>query len=210
MSRDSQRGGFSLIEILVAMVLLLLIITLIMQVVIPMSRGAVRGSQQIELQQVGTTALNRLADDLQAAAPAGVTRYPTTGLPAPNEKLMISIQALTGVDTLGQQTWSEQLIIYWWKQEEGKLHRMTWPPGYPMGRRPDIDEPFKPTYNELDRLTDNPRGHYKLLGQIKKFDVNLAQVPHVLSLTLEAPAPDGAPPESFTLERRVYLRNERY
>lgn len=209
---SNGRRGFSLIEILIACVLLLLILGLIMEVVIPMGRGTVRGSQQIEMQQVGTSAINRIAEDLSTAPPTGVTRVPTAGPPtvASMDRLIVSIQPLTGVDTVGQQVWADHLIILWWEKASGKLFRMQWPPGYPLTRRPAIDEPFKPTVLELQRLCDNPRGQEKLLGVIKSLDVDVSVTPHVLKVSLEAPAPDGAPPESFTLERRVYLRNERY
>jgi prepilin-type N-terminal cleavage/methylation domain-containing protein len=209
---SSARKGFSLIEILIACVLLLLILGLIMEVVIPMGRGTVRGSQQIELQQVGTMAVNRIAEDLSTAPPAGITRVPSSGPPTSGSgnRLILSIQALTGVDTVGQQVWADHLIILWWEKPSGKLYRMKWPPGYPLTRRPDIDEPFKPTASELQRLCDNPRDQEKLLGIIKSLDIDLSTTPHVLRLFSDAPAPDGAPPETFTLERRVYLRNERY
>ncbi len=207
---SSARKGFSLIEILVACVLLILILTLIFQVVIPMGRGTVRGSQQMELQQVGTNAINKLADDLQKAPPAGITRIPATGPPPGNTPLLLSIQPLSGVDSIGQQVWSEQLIIYWWYPGSQELRRMTWPPGYPLGRRPDIDEPFKPTWNELKRLTDNPRGRDKMIGLVKDLNIDLSVVPHELGVQMEAKSPDGSPPEIFTLSRRVYVRNERY
>lgn len=203
------RRGFSLIEILIACVLLILILGLILEVVVPMGRGTVRGSQQIELQQIGSTVLNRICEDLETAATAGITRYPATGIPAGNQTLLLSIQPLTGVDSAGQQTWSESLILYWWKPQNGKLYRMTWPPGYPLARRPDFDQPFKPTQLELTRLVDNPERE-KFMGVIKTLDLDLSVVPHVLKMSLEANPVGGAPPETFSVERRIYLRNERY
>ncbi|GMU57267.1 MAG: hypothetical protein AMXMBFR33_64130 [Candidatus Xenobia bacterium] len=195
---------------MVGCVLLLLILTLIIQVVVPMGRGAVRGSQQIEIQQVALMAMQKVCADLATAPAAGITRYPTTGAPPPGGTLILAIQAFTGVDTVGQQTWSDQLVIYWWRVDSGKLYRLVWPPGYPVGRRPDIDESFKPTLDELTLITDNPRGEERLLGILKTFDVDLTRVPHTVSLSAEAPAPEGAPPESFSLTRKIYLRNDRY
>lgn len=209
-ARRSRPRAFTLIEIMVGCVLLLLILTLIIQVVIPMGRGAVRGSQQIEIQQVGLMAMQRVCADLSTAPPAGITRYPASGPPAPGGTLFLAIQAFTGVDTVGQQTWSDQLVIFWWRQGSGKLYRLVWPPGYPVGRRPDIDDAFKPTLDELTLITDNPQGQEKLLGILKSFDVDLSRVPHTVSLEVEAPAPEGSPPESFSLTRKIYLRNDRY
>ncbi|HON68422.1 MAG TPA: hypothetical protein PLS23_18185, partial [Phycisphaerae bacterium] len=45
---------------------------------------------------------------------------------------------------------------------------------------PDIDEPFKPTWNELKRLTDNPRGRDKMIGLVKDLNIDLSVVPHEL------------------------------
>ncbi|MCE7872438.1 hypothetical protein DYH09_18950 [bacterium CPR1] len=208
--RTRRARAFTLIEILVGCVLLLLILALIMQVVVPMGRGAVRGSQQIEIQQLTLMAMSKICADLSTAPSAGLARYPATGAPPPGRTLIFSIQAFTGVDTVGQQTWSDQLIIYWWRSDSGKLYRLVWPPGYPVGRRPDIDEAFKPTLDELTLITDNPRGQERVLGIFKTVDLDLSRTPHTVSLSAEAPAPEGSPPESFSLSRKIYLRNDRY
>ncbi|MEW6281481.1 MAG: hypothetical protein AB1758_22920, partial [Candidatus Eremiobacterota bacterium] len=145
----ADRRGFSLAEALVACVLTLLILTLIFQVVIPMARGTVRGSQQIELQQVAGLAMNRLSEDLQSAPPSGVTLVPAG---QPTEPVILAMHGLEGIDATGSQVYSDHLVVYWWRQSDGRLWRKTWPPGQPSGRYPATDEVFEPTADELRAL----------------------------------------------------------
>ena len=63
--------GFTLIEALTACALIAMLGVLILQVVVPMARGTVRGTQQIELQQIAALAMDRFCIDLQSTAPAG-------------------------------------------------------------------------------------------------------------------------------------------
>lgn len=202
------RKGFTLMEALVACALVLMIGALILQVVIPMARGTVRGTQQVELQQVGALALRRLCEDVQTSATAGIVLFP----PAGEDPLMLSIHPLRGLDSIGDQVWADQLIVYWWKPGENKLWRTTWPHGGvgPGGRTPATDEPFRPTLAELRDIValDNPWRRVEA-SQVKDFKLDFKVSPCSISLTVEAPAPDSRPPESFVLTRRVSLRNER-
>jgi hypothetical protein len=195
-------------EALVACALLLMIGAIIMQVVIPMARGTVRGTQQVELQQIGALALRHLCEDVQTSASAGITVSPAVG----DDPLILAIHPLRGLDSIGDQVWADQLILYWWKPGEDKLWRTTWPHGGlgPGGRKPAADEPFRPTLSELRDIVslDNEWRRVEA-NQVKEFKVDFNLSPASISLSVEAPAPDSRPPESFLLTRRVSLRNER-
>lgn len=194
-------------EGLVAFILVGLIGTIILQVLVPMARGTVRGTQQVELQQVGSLALKKVCAEMQSTAIAGIVTSPSS----PTEPFLMSIHPLRTVDSIGDQVWGDQLIVYWWKQDEGKLWRTTWPHGPVSGRAPVTDAPFRPTVAELKTIVgaSDDRWRRVVANQVSLFDVNLTAFPARVLLTVEAPAPDSRPPEKFELTRRVAFRNER-
>ncbi len=201
--------GFTLIEALTACALIAMLGVLILQVVVPMARGTVRGTQQIELQQIAALAMDRLCIDLQSTAPAGAWAAPAQG----NKPALVCLHPLRTIDSTGDQVWADQLIVYWWKPSEGKLWRTTWPhAGQTAPRMPTTEEPFRPFVDvEVLNIVDLTNDPYRkaIANQVKEFNVKLDVYPAELALKVAAPAPDSRPAESFTLTRKVSLRNER-
>lgn len=189
-----------------ACVLILLIGTLVIQVVVPMARGTVRGTQQVELQQVGALALNQLCADLQSSSVAGIVAFPENGA----EPALVSIHPLRTIDTSADQVWADELVLYWWSSSEQKLWRATWPHGGGTPP-PPTDEPTRPTRAELLNVVRLPHDRFRraIATQVQQFEVDPLASPCRVSLRLQAPAPDGKPPESFSLNRSLSLRNER-
>lgn len=188
-----------------ACVLILLIGTLVIQVVVPMARGTVRGTQQVELQQVAALALNQLCSDLQSSSAAGMIGYAENG----TEPALLSIHPLRTIDTSADQVWSDQLVLYWWSSSEKKLWRTTWP--HDGATPPPTDEPLRPARAQLLNVVRLPDDRFRraIATQVQDFEVDPAASPCRVSLRLQAPAPDGKPPESFSVTRSLSLRNER-
>lgn len=192
--------AFSLLETLVGAFLLLLLLTVMFQILVPMSKGSVRGAQQSELQQSAVLALDRLTRDLEACPPAGITlgagdRY--------------ACHRLVDVAADGSQMLSTDLVLVWWDRTTGRLWRRVWPPEPPvLGRTPLSNQIFTPTDAELVQLTVQPAR--LLTANVKEFQLTLAPSQAVLHLVLEKASPDGKPAESYQLDRRVALPNAQY
>jgi hypothetical protein len=197
----SARRGITLLEALMATVLLLLLLTLLLQIVLPMGRGTMRGTQQIEFQQVATLALNRLAHDLSTTPVAGLSRASSNGA------TQLAMQRLLNVAADGNPVYAAQLIVVSWRSQDGRLTRKVWPPGPPaLGRMPTANDLFTPSPAELDLLSLPATSDPILASQVQEFTVDLLQA--VVSLHLKLRWETAQNPETFELNRRVYLPNQ--
>src|SRR5579883_2669017 len=98
---------------------------------VPTMRASVRGSSRVEMQQQAVVALSRMAEDLEATAPAGIAIYAPDAMPADkadlpqlgpnwapllmvNGPVDMSIVRLNNVNASGQQVWDSHAVIYNW------------------------------------------------------------------------------------------------
>lgn len=206
----SCRRGLTLLEMIVAAALFGLLATLIVQVLVPVGKGSVRATQQVELQQSAALALDQLARDVTASAPRGVT-VAASGGTAADSTALVGIQRLQDVAADGSQVLDDRLVVVWWNAQEGRLWRKTWPPG-----PPDDDDHLPGTQwrlsaAELGQVAAAQNGYERMLARnVKSFSLTLNAESVSVKLSLEAPAPDGRPPERFELERHIYLRSVLY
>lgn len=194
-----RNRAFSLLEVLMVMALTVILLALLAQVLIPMGKGSRKGAQQIELQQVGQVALDRLVADLSLAPLEGVTliKPATTGA-----RTLLAVQQLADVTATGGQQWKTTLNVYWHDPATRQLCVRVWPPGPPnLGRLPDPADPFEPTPSELTSLAQGGR---VLAGQVEAFEVDRTALPLKLRLAL------SAQDEKFELKRSLKLRNARF
>lgn len=196
MSADER--GFTLIETLIGAGLLMLLLALIVQIVIPMGKGTVRGSQQVELQQMAYLAVDQLRRDLEASPSSGLT---TAG--------GLTAHRLVDVAADGSQVFASDLVVVWRDMTERRLWRRTWPPDPPtLARALTTDRAFRPTPDEFANLTSGRKPSDKVLAaQVEEFAVEQAGNTARIHLLLQAPAPDGKSPERFELNRTVQLPN---
>lgn len=199
----SNAKGFSLLEALIASALLLLLMALMLQIVIPISKGSVRGSQQVELQQVAVLAVERLRHDLEAAPPAGITA-------GANDRY--SFHRLVDVAADGSQIMATDLVVVWWERAERRLLRKVWPPAPPvLSWTPPSNGLFVPTPEEFTQLVTAVGPNQRVLASnVEDFSLRLQGSQVLLRLQLQAPAPDGRPPEGYELNRVVALPNAQY
>lgn len=177
------------------MALVVIILTLLLQILIPMGRGTRRGAQQIELQQVAQVAMDRLLSDLSGTPRAGITLSP--------DGRTFSLQQVTGVTATGKQEWDQKLIVYRYDPDARQLTRREWPPIPPdLGRLPDKASLFTPSSAELSQLSSGSR---VLAGEVEAFELDSAALPARVRLALRSKMG-----ETFELTRELKLRNVRY
>jgi type II secretory pathway component PulJ len=137
--RPSGRG-VTLLEVLVVSVLSLMALGVLFSVLVPTAKSSRKVSKRVELQQLGTLTLSRMARDLDKSVPEGIQ---TTG-----ERL--SIHPLTGLTANGFQVFADHSLLYVWNEDTRTLDFTRWEPG-----ALSIDRAFAPAISELATLTES-------------------------------------------------------
>ncbi len=200
----SQRGH-SLVEILLVATLMLVVLTLVVQIVVPMSKGSVRASQQVGLQQLAAVAVDRLVQELQAAPRDAIVSLPPTAPTDP--KVRLSIHPMGDVGPGGDQSFPNLYFFYWLDEPNRRIWRAPWSRAFGFDEFPAL-VPTSTQFNAA--IASPPTGARVAVSNVKTFEVTLLPFRAQLHLVLEQPAPDGRPPETFELRRDVVLPNGLY
>lgn len=199
------KRAFSLVEVLLVAALMLVLLTLIVQVLVPMSKGSVRASEQVGLQQLAAVALERMVQELQACPPPALASFPPTAPGDPPVRL--ALHPVGGVGPGGDQFFPNQYVFYWLDSSQHRLWRAPWQRPFGFDDAPSL----VPTATQFNTaLAAPPPGTRVAAADVKEFEVTLLPLRVQLRLLLEHPAPDGRPPEQFELRRDVVLPNGLY
>ena len=180
-SRPHPRA-FTLVELLVAATLSILLLGMMFAFLVPTMRASVRGSSRVEMQQQAVVALSRMAEDLEATAPAGIAIYAPDAMPANaadlpqlganwtpllmvKDPVDMSIVRLNNVNASGQQVWDTHAVIYNWQSIKdptlpgypGILFRKVWDGKNPLaigGEVLDGSKPVRLSDQSLDQLSN--------------------------------------------------------
>ncbi|MGV8124493.1 MAG: hypothetical protein AB2L14_32495 [Candidatus Xenobiia bacterium LiM19] len=213
--RCSHVRGFTIIEILVAAVLLILLLSLIFAFLTPTMKAAALGSTRAEIQQEALRALDALCHDLLSSASSGISLITPTTDPEKGPTYL-GIIRVENVGPLGNNFWAQSLIVYSWKGTGSPLIRKVWtsssPPSLGIILPPNCPARFQE--NTLSKIADEPG----LKGQVLARDVSELCItsegmgssvssPLDLSITITRKAATGRnAPESFHLNRSICLR----
>lgn len=201
---SGAKRAFSLVEILLVATLMLVVMALVVQILVPMSKGSVRASQQVGLQQLATVAVDRLVQELQTAPREAIALLSPAAPTDPAVRL--SIHPLAGVGPTGAQSYGNDFVLYWFDEPNHRLWRAPWeqPPSFDSLQ-------LAPTAAQFTSvIATPPPGTRVAVANLKELEVILQPTRVQLRLLLEHPAPDGRPPESFSLTRDVLLPNTLY
>ncbi len=206
-----KRNGFTLLEVIVAAVLLLLMLTLGLQLLVPSLRLSARGQARADLEQRGVLALARLTDDLLTTTQAAVSWADSqAGSPA-----VLALQPMDNPTSNGRQAYQDTLLTYTWTPTTRELRRQVWNP-VPASLAITLSRqgPLQLNRGKLMQLpTTTGALDDRLISRDVK-QITLASPIHApnfgnpltLTLELERKAVSG-PPETFQLSRTVSLRN---
>lgn len=201
---SAQQRAHSLLEIMLVATLMLVLLTLIVQVLVPMSKGSVRASEQVGLQQLAAVALDRLVSELQSAPREAIAVLPPAAPTDPPVRL--AIHPLGGVGPTGQQSYPNQFVLYWFDPAARRLWRAPWQADF--GFEGATLVPSSAQFNAA--IAAPPAGTRVAAAHVNEFEVTLEPLRVQIRLALEHPAPDGRPPETFELRRDVLLPNSLY
>lgn len=196
------RRGVSLAELVIACALFALLTAIVARIVLPLGKGVARGSHQIEYQQLALLAMNRLAGELTSTPDSAVTLDSRPG------STRLSLHPLRSVAADGTQVYATALSVYFWGAAERKLVFKQWPPTPPnLARVPNANAPFSPTLPELESIvvTGGNRSERVLATDVEDFTLSRTGAVMQVRLRLRWDSPER--PETFELNRRVYLPN---
>ena len=208
---STARRGFTLLEALAATTLSFLALSVLVAVVIPAFRASAHGQARLEMEREASLALRRIGQEIRRSLPAGLAlRQSDVGT-------ALSIHKVSGV-TLGDpplQIYSNQLVLYVFRKQQGTLYRQTWPAAtggpkvLPSGiQPPDGSAPLQPGEVDLDLFLGLPAtGALQSSGVAELTVSNPRLNPISLSIKLERRLPGRSQPTHFALTRVVSLRN---
>lgn len=186
----------TLAEMLVALALLVLLVTMLSQLLVPAFRQSVRISGRGELQQLGVVVSGRVVDDLQSSAPEGITVI----VPEPGRTLLV-VHPLETVAPDGTRVWADELVLYVWQTPTltRSLYRSPTPGAF-------TGAPFRPTLEQVEAYLEHVVERRVLLRDLVSFELVIG-APAELTFELARPVGGTGKSERLTLVRKLRLQN---
>ena len=130
--RSDLNRGMTLLEVILASVLLLLLLGCLFALVGPMLRASRLGSSMSDLRQMAALTLESIAREVDQTGAPGIRLYGP----------VLSIQQVETVSATGSSLWSREVHLYAWDATSGTLRRLSFPP-MPSGvAGPDQTRPY--------------------------------------------------------------------
>lgn len=195
MRRDGWKG-LTLLEVMVAMALLALGLTVLFLVLLPALETTRRGSQMAQLQQEAAVIAEWLERDLAITPPVGLATEPG----------IVGLHQVVGVASDGGLRWADEVILY--RSLDQQLLRKQWPPNPPSLAPPSGGAPFSFT-GKLVSIATPANGSERLLTRhLQNFELLTSSMP-LVQLQLQLRHPDSPPdrPVELIHQRDFYLRN---
>lgn len=194
-----MRRAFTLIEVVVVAALLALLGGLFVKVLIPTLDITVRRSARIELQQNATMLLARIAREIGASTPAGLTLAPGA----------LSIHALSDIDSDGNQLWRKHVTVYAYRPERRQVVRFTRDASSTLAPSPLAPDLLATASDPQERAVARYVTDFRLT-QPGLLSTGF-ELPIEVHLALELPpARPGAPVETLSVSRKFFTLNSTF
>lgn len=189
---EGRLKAFTLVEVLLCTILVVLLGVVMVQTLIPIMRYGSWGYARAELVQTTARISDRVAADLATAPFEGVRSGPG----------VIGIHGFSAVTDSGKPVWSDHLVLYRYDGPSGSLDRMEW--------KEDVDR-SGPTVLDPTAIVacfGRPNGTRRGLarGLLHEFSLSGTELPLKLHLVTELEVP-GRAKERLVHDRELYLRN---
>lgn len=204
-SVERSKGGVSLLEVMVASALALLLLTLLLSTLIPLTRESLRGYGRMAQTQSAILASNRIRGDVQSSTLAGILLPNGT-----DQTQYMSAQPIDWVTDQGVRVWGDTFAIYCWdRTAQTLIRRQVKPDASILTLSPDAAFPI--TSAQAVQVFQQPAGSSVVLAT-GLVEFTLAQQPDgsqpfSLHMTFSQAVQGRTTPEQFVLDRKFYLRN---
>ncbi|MFN8612627.1 MAG: hypothetical protein U0931_34125 [Vulcanimicrobiota bacterium] len=209
------RRGASLLELMAAVSLSLLALSVLASVIVPAFKATGQSGARLEMQQQATVVLRRISRDMQRSLPEGLALLDDTN------GLVLSIHAIVGVagSEPPVRVFARQLVFYAFRPADGSVRREVWPadpahPGpLPGVKAPDGTVALAPTPASLQWVLSNPLSGQRLASQVKSLKIETSAPspsvasPVTLTIEMERALPGRTRPTRFSLSQVLSLRN---
>ncbi len=138
--------GFTLIEMLVTSILVVLLFGLLFQFLIPALRFSSQGTVRAELQELAVLAMRHLVDDIERTSYAGISLHPN--------QMILSIHPLVDITQNSRRVYADTMIVYYHDPVRRVLIRRPWPPGPPNLPPPGTAAPRRLSLLHLGQMVD--------------------------------------------------------
>lgn len=154
--------AFTILEVMVAGLLLLMLMTMAIRVIRPTTRAFDQGSTQMDLQREAGVTLEQLAAHLRAGNPAGV------GLKADGSALALT--TLSDFTPDGHRVWSTEVQVYYWDSVRKELHHKRYDGSVDLGITRFAGRPTQLSPAQLQSIIDEAAiPHRLLLSGVENF-----------------------------------------
>lgn len=205
-----SRRGMTLIETLVAAVVLLAVLVMTLSFLYPSFAASSRSSLRIEMQQRTSLALEKMVSDLLQGSASSVATFPGAG---PTDIAGFAVQPLQGYTGAGLQVWQTNLVAYYWQPGLQTLTRKVWPPGPPTVLSVSLmdTQPVRISAGDFATLTSTHNSEERMLVEgVTNFTLQTALgggPPFNVTVRVTRTAVNNPTPETFELTRTIALRN---
>lgn len=219
-----MRRGFTLIELTITAVVLLVVTVLGTLLLLRTTSAGLRGTLRVEMQQQAVTAMQRIIGDMRKSSPAGVS-VSSGDLRAiaicPISQPQLRGGELEPVQEDGRLRWSSFFLIYHHNAPAEQLVYREWPPGSVVAT-PDETAIVNPRRLSVARLGEVVAGttpiQQVIASGVTAFNITYPPLgsdelyiqPLTLQLVQRRKGNTGRPePETFSYTRTVFLAEQR-
>lgn len=186
-----RRNAFSLPELLVALGLSALVLSILAALVIWGMRVYTAQTVENTRFQLGCLVINRLRTDLRASSARAVSIWSEGG------RAVVTIQRLKDLTSSGQQVWEDSLVVYTFA--EGRVTRGLHRPA------PSTSRPRRLAADQLRAISAS--SSVSMMDQVTSFKPRLQGRTFTVDLVTEYPVPHRAEPGRQQFQTSLSLRD---
>lgn len=211
---EKRIKGATLFEVLVAAALTLLLLSMVVNFLIPTMRYSIKGAVTAEIQQEALRAVNRICRDLESSGTAGVSLFSPESGKGP---LYLAVIRLSDVLPDGTRAWEESLTVYSWKGPGEPLIQKVWDASCPpeIGATIGSAAPSRFSLSDLAAIAEEQGLEGKtLVRDVSYFaitcpDSESVGSPLKMNITISRKAAAGGTHTvNFAISRTINLRNQ--
>ena len=206
-------NGFTLLELIISAVLLLILLGLVFSFLIPATRASIKGSIRAEIQQEAMRTMNNIISDLTKSSGSAISITATMNDPETGP-VAVAMVKIKDILPECQREWEQSLILYYWQGKGQPVYKRILSSsecGIPLS----ANSPAKLSQSSLLSLAGSAGVKGQVLARdVDEFRITTAGFGNVLGSPVKLlirikrkAASGGGNEEIFDISRSIKLRN---